>query len=128
MAVAEPREANQPRPAARQPATGGSQADSHDWQPACEQATARGLKGAPARQPSDGRLDRNVRRKRKRAKRSFQVVDTCIFDYKRGEIHLMAWFARGQRFETYFCEVHVRNGKTANRNVWNTKFAIFSSS
>jgi hypothetical protein len=48
------------------------------------------------------------------------------FDYKRGEIHLITWFARGQRFETYFCEVHVRNGKTAKRNVWSPKFAIFS--
>jgi hypothetical protein len=36
----------------------------------------------------------------------------------------MAWFARGQRCKTYFCEVDVRNGKVAKHNVWSPKFAI----
>jgi hypothetical protein len=51
------------------------------------------------------------------------VADTCIL-IKKEKIHLMAWFARGQRCKTYFCEVDVRNGKVAKHNVWSPKFAI----
>jgi hypothetical protein len=55
----------------------------------------------------------------------FQLASTYIFII-RGEIHLMTWFARGQLFKTYFCEVDLSDGKTAKRNVWSPKFAIFS--
>jgi hypothetical protein len=40
------------------------------------------------------------------------------FDYKKGEIHLGTCFPRGQCIETYFCEVFVRNGEVAKRDVW----------
>jgi hypothetical protein len=39
----------------------------------------------------------------------------------------MTWFARWKRFEAYFCEVDIRNGKVAKRNVWSPKFVIFST-
>jgi hypothetical protein len=35
-----------------------------------------------------------VREKKKRAKGYFQPANTCILIKKRGEIHLMVWFAR----------------------------------
>jgi hypothetical protein len=39
---------------------------------------------------------------------------------------MRVWFARGQRFETYFYEDDVSNGKSAKRDVWRPKTAIFS--
>jgi hypothetical protein len=57
---------------------------------------------------------------------SFQFGNTSILIRKEGEIHLMVWFARSQRFETYFCKVDVRNGKTVKHNIWSPIFAIFS--
>jgi hypothetical protein len=60
------------------------------------------------------------------AKWSFQVAKYMYFDYKKGEIHLGACFARGQCVETYFCEIDVRNDEVAKRDVWSPKFAIFS--
>jgi hypothetical protein len=37
--------------------------------------------------------------------------------YKREKVRLMTCFARDQRFETYFYEVGVRNGKTVKHDV-----------
>jgi hypothetical protein len=105
----------------RQPGRAGSQprpATMHSRQPgrrprpAAIQAAARGKKGL--RLYTD-RLE--CEEKKEEGKTVFSVVNTCILIKKRGEIHLMVWFARGQRFETYFCEVNVRNGKVAKRNV-----------
>jgi hypothetical protein len=64
-------------------------------------------------------------REKRRGQRIFSDDKYMYFDYKRGEIHLMTWFARRQCFKNEFCEVDVRNGKTAKRNVWSPKVAIF---
>jgi hypothetical protein len=69
----------------------------------------------------------SLRKKNRRGQNSLfnQLIHVNI-DYKRRQICLMAWFAREQRFEAHFCEVDVSDGKTAKRNVWGPKFAIFS--
>jgi hypothetical protein len=46
--------------------------------------------------------------------------------YKRENIHVMSCKLRVQRFETYFYEVNVWSPKTANRDNWSLKYAIFS--
>jgi hypothetical protein len=65
-------------------------------------------------------------RKKEEGKMVFSGGKYMCFDYKKGEIHLMTWFARGQRFKAYFCEIDVRNDIVAKHNVWSPEFAIFS--
>jgi hypothetical protein len=56
-----------------------------------------------------------------------EKIAHCMYtDYKREKIHIMSCKSRVQRLEAYFYEVNVWSPKTAKRDDWSPKYAIFS--